>query len=147
MEGGAERLQVGCLFDSDHCTIRLFTNLNEDGQQTLVNSRSIELTIAHEFGHLIGLPHHVEPDHIMSSMRDDNGTEATYYNARGINVPEMTAEPTREQRLLDNAVTVGQLRAEYDGIVDRLFSGGSLATDDLAGLLGIIEALFGMLEE
>lgn len=135
--------QTGCLFDNQHCTIRLYTDLNEHGQQTLVNSRSIEWTIAHEFGHLIGLPHHLEPGHIMNTMQYDDAV--TYYNVRNMNVPEM-AEPIYEQRLLGNGTMVGQLRAEYDGIVDKLFNGGGLDSDDLAKLLGIVETLFGMLE-
>ena len=90
---------INCLFDEDQCTIQLFTDINAKAQQTLTNAHSIEWTIAHEFGHLIGLPHHIEPDHIMNTIHDRDVRE--YWEARNINVPRMT-EPTYEQRLLEN---------------------------------------------
>ena len=94
---------VGCLFgknENSQCTIQLFTDLNMGYTQTLVNAHSIEYTIAHEFGHLIGLPHHIEPGHIMNTIHAKNVRE--YWEARNINVPRMT-EPTFEQRLLENS--------------------------------------------
>lgn len=91
--------EVACLFDAQQCTIQLFTDLNVRNEQTLVNARSIEWTIAHEFGHLIGLPHHIEPDHIMNTIHDTD--VRGYWEARNINVPTMT-EPTYDQRLLVN---------------------------------------------
>lgn len=91
--------EIGCLFENNQCTIQLFPDLNVLKQQTLVNSLSIEFTIAHEFGHLIGLPHHVDPGHVMNTVHAKD--VRTYYEARGINVPNMI-EPTYEQRLLEN---------------------------------------------
>lgn len=90
---------IGCLFDHAQCTIQLFSDLNVHDQQTLVNAKSIQWTIAHEFGHLIGLPHHIEPDHVMNTVFDED--VRTYYEARNINVPTL-AEPTVSQRLLAN---------------------------------------------
>lgn len=90
---------ISCLFDNKQCTIQLFTDLNINGQQTLVSTLSIDWTIAHEFGHLIGLPHHIEPDNIMNTIHDNN--IRTYYEVGGINIPNMK-EPTIHQRLLPN---------------------------------------------
>ena len=89
--------EIGCLFDNKQCTIQLFTDLNVHNQQTLTNKHSIAWTTAHEFGHLIGLPHHIDPDHIMNTVHSDN--VRTYYEARNINVVK-APEPTYEQRLL-----------------------------------------------
>lgn len=144
-----------CLFDNQQCTIQLFTDLNVRETQTLVNAHSIDWTVAHEFGHLIGLPHHIEPDNIMNTVQDDD--TRTYYEARNINVPTMT-EPTYEQRLLTEddlrgsyAPTIpgtndiAQLRAEYDGIVSRILSGDG-GVDDILRVFEIVELLFAMLE-
>ena len=90
---------LGCLFDEEQCTIQLFTDVNVGNRQTLTNTQSIEWTVAHEFGHLIGLPHHIEPDHIMNTVHANDVRD--YYEVRNINVPRMT-EPTYEQRLLEN---------------------------------------------
>lgn len=89
--------EIGCLFENQQCTIQLFTDMNVNKQQTLVNKNSIEWTVAHEFGHLIGLPHHIEPDNIMNTIQDSD--IRTYYETHNINVPNMI-EPTYEQRLL-----------------------------------------------
>ena len=89
--------EAGCLFDNQQCTIQLFTDFNKYNEQTLLNKHSIAWTIAHEFGHLIGLPHHIDPDHIMNTIHSDN--TRTYYEARNINVVK-ASEPTYEQRLL-----------------------------------------------
>ena len=90
---------IGCLFDNNQCTIQLFPDANVGNQQTLVNSLSIEWTVAHEFGHLIGLPHHIDPNNIMNTIHAKD--VRTYYEVGGINVPDMV-EPTYEQRLLEN---------------------------------------------
>ena len=90
---------IGCLFENNQCTIQLFPDANVGNQQTLVNSLSIEWTIAHEFGHLIGLPHHIDPNNIMNTIHAKD--VRTYYEVGGINVPDMV-EPTYEQRLLEN---------------------------------------------
>lgn len=73
------------MFEYDQCTIQLFTDANVDNKQTLVNSKSIEHTIAHEFGHLIGLPHHIDEGHIMNTVHAIN--TRTYYEVENINVP------------------------------------------------------------
>ena len=88
---------MGCLLEYDQCTIQLFPDINIDGEQTLVNKNSIAWTIAHEFGHLIGLPHNTDPDHIMTTGHANN--VRTYYEARNINVVE-APEQTTLQRLL-----------------------------------------------
>lgn len=88
---------VGCLFEHEQCTIQIFTDLNIHGQQTLVSKQSIEFTIAHEFGHLIGLPHHTDASHLMNTQHANN--VRTYYETQNINVPQLT-ELTYEQRLL-----------------------------------------------
>ena len=89
--------EIGCLFDNQQCTIQLFSDLNVRNEQTLQNKESIEFVIAHEFGHLIGLPHHIDPEHIMNTVHAND--VRTYYEARNISVPRM-AEPTHEQSLL-----------------------------------------------
>lgn len=94
MYGNAE---IGCLFDNEQCTMQLFTDINVRDQQTLVNRHSIAWTVAHEFGHMIGLPHHIDPDHIMNTVHSND--VRTYYEARNINVVQ-APEPTYEQRLL-----------------------------------------------
>ena len=87
----------GCLFDEEQCTIQLFTDVNVGKQQTLLSAPAIEYTIAHEFGHLIGLPHHIDPDHIMNTVHANDVRD--YWEARNINVPRMT-EPINEQKIL-----------------------------------------------
>lgn len=89
--------EIGCLFDQQQCTIQLFTDINVNKRQTLTNKQSIEWTTAHEFGHLIGIPHHIEPDNIMNTIHDNN--IRTYYETHNINTPAMS-EQTYEQRLL-----------------------------------------------
>ncbi len=89
----------GCLFEQQQCTIQLFSDVNVENKQTLVNRKSIEFTIAHEFGHLIGLPHHIDPGHVMRTTHADN--VRTYYEARGVNVPELY-EPRNYERVLAN---------------------------------------------
>lgn len=89
--------EIGCLFDQQQCTIQLFTDINVNKRQTLTNKQSIEWTTAHEFGHLIGIPHHIEPDNIMNTIHDNN--IRTYYETRNINIPAMS-EQTYKQRLL-----------------------------------------------
>ena len=55
--------KVGCLFESTQCTIQLFTAWDKPFSNTenLLNKHAIEYVTAHEFGHLIGLPHHTRP--------------------------------------------------------------------------------------
>ena len=60
--------EVGCIHENAQCTIQLFTDINTGNEQTLINKRMIEWVIAHEFGHLIGLPHHIDEGHIMSTI-------------------------------------------------------------------------------
>ena len=90
---------TGCLFNNNQCTIQLFTHLfsNDDDIEALVNRQSIEFTVAHEFGHLIGLPHHIDPEHVMNTIHGNN--VRTYYEVGGITVPTMI-EPTTEERIL-----------------------------------------------
>ena len=90
---------IGCLFDKNQCTIQLFTDMNVDREQTLVNRESIEFTIAHEFGHLIGLPHHIDPGNVMRTIHAND--VRTYYEVGNINVPEMY-EPRGYERILGN---------------------------------------------
>ena len=115
--------EVGCLFGNNQCTIQLFTDLDIRDKQTLVNTHSIEWTVAHEFGHLMGLPHHIEPDHIMNTIHHSNVRD--YWEARNINVPRMT-EPTFEQRLLENEndyldytdeIDTDEIPTDIDGIM------------------------------
>lgn len=87
---------VGCLLENNQCTIQLFTDVNVNGEQTLVNRESIEFTIAHEFGHLIGLPHHIDPGHVMKTSHANN--VRTYYEVGNVNVPKMY-EPVAGERL------------------------------------------------
>ena len=101
--------EIGCLFENDQCTIQLFTDVNVRNRQTLTNTHSIGWTIAHEFGHLIGLPHHIDPDHIMNTIRDDNVRD--YYEARNINVPKIS-EPTYEERMLGYVSPAGHTEGE-----------------------------------
>ncbi len=91
---------VGCLFDNNQCTIQLFPYLyfSERDLEVLVNRQSVEFTIAHEFGHLIGLPHHIDPEHVMNTVHANN--VRTYYEAQNINVPSMTEPEILDQILL-----------------------------------------------
>ena len=93
---------VGCLFYNNQCTIQLFTHLDvpnhDENLEVLVNRQSTEFTIAHEFGHLIGLPHHIDPDHVMNTVHANN--VRTYYESRGVNVPSMIEPEITEQILL-----------------------------------------------
>lgn len=91
---------VGCLFDNNQCTIQLFPYLyfSEDDLEVLMNRQSVEFTIAHEFGHLIGLPHHIDPEHVMNTVHANN--VRTYYEAQNINVPSMTEPEVLDQILL-----------------------------------------------
>ena len=91
---------IGCLFDNNQCTIQLFPYLyfSEDDLEVLMNRQSVEFTIAHEFGHLIGLPHHIDPEHVMNTVHANN--VRTYYEAQNINVPSMTEPEILDQILL-----------------------------------------------
>jgi len=101
--------EMGCLFENDQCTIQLFTDVNVRNRQTLTNTHSIGWTIAHEFGHLIGLPHHIDPDHIMNTVHADDVRD--YWEARNINVPRIS-EPTYEERMLGYTKPAGHTEGE-----------------------------------
>ena len=87
--------EFSCLHGNNQCTIQLFTDLNLREEQTLLDTDTIKETIEHEFGHLIGLPHTLDPNTVMSTPHDDN--VRTYYEARGIIIPGTEGKHTHEQ--------------------------------------------------
>ena len=108
--------EYSCIFDQNQCVMKLYTDLNTNNKQTLTNKRSIEWTTAHEFGHMIGLPHHIEEGNIMTTPDD---SIRTYYEVRNFNVPKMI-EPTYEQRLLGHEGNEGNQTNTTDNSISEI---------------------------
>lgn len=82
--------EPGCLFNNDQCTIQLFTlhDIDKRLENAYISEEIIKWLIAHEFGHLIGLPHHTDLNSIMYTATEQT-FDMTDYEIYGIDVPNM----------------------------------------------------------
>ena len=82
--------EIGCLRNlNEVCTITMFLEDAYTNRVNLMSSEMIEFVIAHEVGHLFGLPHHASALHLMYSPLDRH---ATWYEDSdyGLVVPDIT---------------------------------------------------------
>lgn len=139
--------ETGCIHRDNQCTIQLFTKQNSKYSSEIIhiNEETIKWVIAHEFGHLTGLPHHIDPNNIMHTPAE-RATDRTYYEIHGINVPNisqptnMIYEPEPEQitvRICDAMlVTSDEIYQEMIRYPDRY-------TDQLLAFTGTVATVSG----
>lgn len=134
---------IGCLVEHDtDCTIQLFVENAYGTSIELFGHSMIEYVTAHEFGHLLGMPHHGSSLHLMYSETDTNRVwyEDSEY---GLTAPYIAypAVQTIQEEVHSN---IAQLKSAYDDIVNKAGDDGPTGSN-WTQLQQIITTLFGLL--
>ena len=138
--------EVDCLFRNNQCTIQLFTKQNSrySSESRYINEDGIEWVISHEFGHLVGLPHHIDPNNIMHTPAEV-ATDRTYFEIHGINIPNI-AQPTNliyepEQEDIQIAICDAML-VTSDEVYQEMIRHPDRYEDKLLGFTGTVAGIF-----
>ena len=142
---------IGCLAQGNHadsCTITLYL---EDEEGELFNADMIKFVMAHEFGHLLGFPHHSSVFHVMYSPLDPSGhfyNDADYgFIAPDVSIPEeyniaIDSESDSAPKTTQSSTTIDDLRVQYESISQHITDPATKA----AALDAILQQIFQLLD-